>query len=223
MAELPGRLIVFEGAEGAGKTTQVDRLAAWLGERGRAVRVVREPGTSPVGRRIRELVLDPSLHVSPGAEALLFIAARAELVACELRPALAAGHIVLADRFFLSTYAYQVAGRGLPEAEVRAANRLATGGLVPDLTLLLDLPMAEGMARAARRRSFDRMEGAGDAFHARVAAAFARFAEPAWQAEHPEAGPIAVVDARGTEEEVFERVRAAVTGRLGGTFGRSRG
>jgi dTMP kinase len=218
-----GRLLVFEGPEGAGKTTQIDRLAAWLRERGRAVRVVREPGTSPVGQRIRELVLDPEHDVTPGAEALLFLAARAELVERELRPALAAGELVLADRFFLSTYAYQVAGRGLPEGEVRAANRLATGGLVPDLTLLLTLPVAEGMARAARRRSFDRMEQAGAAFHERVARAFTCYAAPEWQATHPEAGCVCPVDATGDEDAVFARILAELARQWGETFPHVRG
>jgi dTMP kinase len=116
--------------------------------------------------------------------------------------------VVLLDRFFLSTYAYQGAGRGLPDGEIAAANRLATHGLVPDVTLLLTLPPAEGLARAAQRGAHDRMERAEAAFHERVSAAFARFASSAWQAEHPECGPIAVIDARGSEREVTARVRA---------------
>ncbi|HEY0969881.1 MAG TPA: dTMP kinase [Gemmatimonadales bacterium] len=205
-----GRLVVFEGPEGAGKTTQIDRLAAALTAEGRPCRVVREPGTSEVGREIRRLVLDPAHDVTPATEALLFLAARAQLVERELLPALAAGQTVLADRFFLSTYAYQVAGRGLPEPEVRAANRLATRGLVPDLTILLRVAPEVGLERASRRSGFDRMEGAGAAFHARVAAAFAAFADPAWQAAHAECGPIVEVDASGSEEEVAAAIRAAL-------------
>ncbi|HEU4629547.1 MAG TPA: dTMP kinase [Gemmatimonadaceae bacterium] len=205
-----GRLIVFEGPEGAGKSTQLGRLADWLAARGLAPRVVREPGTSAVGQEIRRVLLDPVHDVAPAAEALLFMAARAQLVAQELRPALEAGATVLADRFFLSTYAYQVAGRGLAEAEVLAANRLATGGLAPDLTLLVRVPPDVGLARALRRGGPDRMEQAGDAFHARVAAAFERFAEPAWQAAHPECGPIAAVDGTGDELTVFTRVVEAL-------------
>jgi dTMP kinase len=208
-----GRLVVFEGPEGAGKTTQIDRLAAALAAEGRPCRVVREPGTSEVGREIRRLVLDPAHDVTVATEALHFLAARAQLVERELLPALEAGETVLADRFFLSTYAYQVAGRGLPEPEVRAANRLAPRGLVPDLTILLRVPPELGLERARRRSGFDRMEGAGAAFHARVAAAFAAFADPAWQASHPECGPIVEVDASGSEDEVAAAVRAVLDGR----------
>jgi len=212
-AAAAGRLIVLEGPEGAGKSTQLLRLAGWLGAHGPAPRVVREPGTSAVGQEIRRLLLDPAHEIAPGAEALLFLAARAQLVAEELAPALARGETVLADRFFLSTYAYQIAGRGLPEREVVDANRLATGGLVPDLTLLLTVPPDVGLARAAGRGAHDRMERAGSAFHARVADAFARFATPAWQAEHPEAGPIVRVDGTAEPDAVFDAVRRAVAAR----------
>ena len=206
------RLVVFEGPEGAGKSTQLARAAEWLRGRGERVRVVREPGTSAVGQEIRRLVLDGP-DVVPAAEALLFMAARAQLVAGELRPALAAGETVLCDRFFLSTYAYQIHGRELPEAEVVTANRLATGDLVPDLTLLVLIPSSVGLERAARRGAHDRIERAGDAFHARVGAAFERFATRAWQAGHPECGPIVTVDGTGDEQAVFDRVTAALAAR----------
>lgn len=206
-----GRLIVFEGPEGAGKSTQVDRLAGWLQARGVTCRVVREPGTSPVGQEIRRLVLDPARDVTPRAEALLFLAARAELVERELRPRLEAGETVLADRFFLSTYAYQVHGRGLPEREVVGANAFATGGLVPDLTLLLQLPPEIGLERAHARGVHDRIEREGTAFHGRVADAFQLFAEPDWQAVHPECGPVVPLRGELAEDEVFASVLAALT------------
>jgi dTMP kinase len=144
-------------------------------------------------------------------EALLFMASRAQLVRERMRPVLEAGHDVLLDRFFLSTYAYQVAGRGLREDLVRAANSVATGGLVPTLTLLLQGVSAEtGLARAAHRGGHDRMERNTPEFHARVHAAFASYAAPAWQAAHPECGPIITVNAKGTPADVAERVRQAL-------------
>jgi len=209
----PGRLIVFEAPEGAGKTTQLQLLTAWLGARGLPHLAVREPGGTPLGDEIRAILLDPARELSARTEALLFMTSRAELVARVIRPALERGVMVFADRFFLSTYAYQVHGRGLPFAEVRAANALATGGLVPDLTLLLTLRASERAARAARRGAADRMEGAGDDFHERVAAAFARFASADWQEAHPECGPIVDIDASGSEREVFARVLAALAAR----------
>jgi dTMP kinase len=134
-------------------------------------------------------------------------------------PALARGDVVLVDRFFLSTYAYQIAGHGLPEREVRSANAFATNGLVPDLTILLIYPMLDGLGRAARRDAApDRMEAMGEPFHERVAEAFGTFASPAWQAEHPECGPIVAVDGAGEELEVALRIRAELHSRWPGTF-----
>lgn len=219
----PGLLLVLEGPEGAGKTTQLRLLAEWLTARGAEVVAVREPGGTPVGDEIRRILLDPASDIAPHAEALLFMASRAQLVEREIAPALGRGAIVLLDRFFLSTYAYQCAGRGLPEEEVRAANRLATGGLVPDLTLLLMLPAREGLARAAARGGHDRMERAEAAFHDRVAAAFADFAAPTWQEGHPECGPIVVVDAHGDEEAVFHRLLTELHRRWPASFPRSTG
>jgi dTMP kinase len=213
-----GRLVVLEGAEGVGKTTQLRRLAAALEGAGIAHAVVREPGGTPAGDAIRELLLHAPHELQPATEALLFMASRAELVARVIAPALAAGTVVLADRFFLSTYAYQVAGRGLDERLVRPANALAVAGIVPDVSLLLDLAARDGLARAAQRGAHDRIERAGDDFHARVADAFRGFAEPAWQAAHPEAGPVDVIDAGGTEDEVAGRIRGALAARWPETF-----
>lgn len=205
-----GRLVVFEGPEGAGKTTQVARLAARLEGSGVDAVAFREPGGTELGDLIRNALLDPARKMTSETEALLFIASRAELVAEKIRPALKKGAIVLLDRFFLSTYAYQVGGRGLPEASLRATNDLATSGLTPDVTILLDMPAAEGLSRAASRGHRDRMERTGREFHARVAAAFDEYATPEWQASHPECGPIIRVSARGRPEEVEARIATAL-------------
>ena len=142
------------------------------------------------------------------------MASRAELVSRELRPALASGTIVLLDRFFLSTYAYQIAGRGLAEHDVRSANTMATDGLVPDLTLLLTLPAHVGLARAERRSATDRIERSGQEFHARVEAAFAEFATRRWQGTHEECGPIVALDAGGGPDAVEALVLDAVGSRF---------
>src|SRR5881397_1943604 len=215
-------LIVLEGPEGAGKTTQVRMLAEWLGAAGQDVIAVREPGGTPLGDEIRRLLLDPASDVVPRAESLLFMASRAQIVEREVVPALDAGRIVLLDRFFLSTYAYQVAGRGLPQDEIVTANRLAVEELRPDLTILLMLPVREGLARVKKRGAHDRMERAEAAFHERVATAFASFATEEWRHAHPEAGPIVMVNARDTVEEVFERVLAVLVERWPGILAATR-
>jgi len=208
-----GLLIVLEGPEGAGKTTQLRLLADWLGGRGRDVVAVREPGGTAVGDEIRRVLLDPASDIVPRAEALLFMASRAQLVEREIRPALAGGSIVLLDRYFLATYAYQGIGRGLPAEMLRAANAMATDGLVPDLTLLLTVPVAIGLERAANRGERDRMERADLAFHARVAHAYDTFVTGEWQSAHPECGPIVNLDATGSQIEVFDRVLATLAAR----------
>ncbi|MDQ6768644.1 MAG: dTMP kinase [Gemmatimonadota bacterium] len=214
-----GKLIVFEGAEGAGKTTQIKLIAERLATAGVPSMAVREPGGTPVGDAIREILLDSEHHLTAAAEALLFMASRAELIGKEVAPALERGDVVLLDRFFLSTYAYQIVGRGLPEDEVRAANRLATGGLVPDLTLLLDVPPSEGLGRADARGKRDRMERSGDDFHELVGNAFRKFVAPAWQHSHPECGPIKLIDGTGDELTVLKRVVSALASAFPQPFG----
>jgi len=201
---------VPEGAEGAGKTTQIRILAERLTKAGIPCIAVREPGGTPVGDDIREILLHPEQEITAATEALLFMSSRAELVAREILPAIVEGQVVLVDRFFLSTYAYQIFGRGLPEDEIRAANRLATGGLIPDLTLLLDLPAAEGLGRADARGARDRMERSDDEFHGRVSDAFRRFTDPKWQHSHPECGPIKLIDGTGDEKSVHQRIVSAL-------------
>ena len=216
-------LIVLEGPEAVGKSTQLRRLVEWLRGAGIEVLSLREPGGTPVGDDLRRIVLDPAASLSPRTEALLFMASRAELVEQVIRPALAAKKVVVLDRFFLSTYAYQIFGRGLPAEDVRAANRFATGELCPDLTLLLTMPLSESLKRLERRRTGqDRIEKASREFHERVAAAFEVFASQAWQDANPECGRIAAVDAMGSEGEVFARLQAAVEASWPGSFpGRS--
>jgi dTMP kinase len=209
-----GRLIVFEGVEGAGKSTQLERLRRQLAHAGVVHRTFREPGGTAIGDAIRLLLLDPKSSISARAEALLFMASRAELVARELRPALEAGTVVLLDRFFLSTYAYQIEGRGLAESDVRSANMMATYGLVPDLTLLLTLSAGVGLERASQRSGPDRMEQSGREFHERVERAFSEFATRAWQDTHEECGPIVAVDASGAAERVEALVLDEVTSRF---------
>jgi dTMP kinase len=214
-----GALIVFEGGEGSGKSTQLRLLSRDLETHDIRHVCLREPGGTPLGTEVRRLLLDNASDIVPRAEALLFMASRAQLVEREIRPALERGEIVLLDRFFLSTYAYQIVGHGLPDEEVRAANRFATGGLSPDLTLLFSFPVEAGLARAARRPSaHDRMEAMGEGFHRRVADAFGTFADPAWQARHPECGQIVPIDAEGSEAQVMSRVRVALRARWPGTF-----
>lgn len=214
-----GALIVFEGGEGSGKSTQLRRVSAALARGDVTHLCLREPGGTLLGTEVRRLLLDRGSDVSHRAEALLFMASRAQLAEREVRPALARGEIVLLDRFFLSTYAYQIGGHGLPETEVRAANAFATGGLVPDLTLLLTFPVGEGLARTARRASsHDRIEAMGEEFHHRVAAAFGTFADPEWQRLHPECGPVVAIDAEGREADVSMRVMSVLHARWPGTF-----
>ena len=173
MSTSRGLFLSFEGVEGSGKTTQVALLGDRLRAGGREVVVVREPGGTPLAEEARRLVLDPALKPDPAAELFLYLVARADLVRHVVEPALARGATVLADRFDLSTRAYQIGGRALPERAVLEANALATGGLQPDLVVVLDLPPAVGRARQRTAGKVqDRMELEDDGFHGRVAEAF---------------------------------------------------
>ena len=209
-----GSLVVFEGAEGVGKSTQVEKLLRRLEGAGISAVAFREPGGTAVGDQIREILLHPANVIAPAAEALLFMASRAELCEREIAPAIAAGKVVVLDRFFLSTYAYQVGGRGLEEEGVRRSNALATKGLVPDLTLLLDYPVMSGLERADGRGSRDRMEQQDSAFHERIGRAFASFASDEWTAAHPECGRIVRIDASGSADDVAARISDALADNL---------
>ena len=165
--------VVVEGPEGAGKSTLVRWLAGQVRADGHEVVTVREPGGTPIAEAARKLALKSRHDRAFAAELFLFLAARADLVERVIRPALADGRIVIGDRFGLSTIAYQVAGRGLPLPDVEAALRVATGGLTPDLTLVLDIPVTVGRERqrtAGKVR--DRIEREDDTFHTRVREAY---------------------------------------------------
>jgi len=208
-----GALITFEGGEGAGKSTQIGRLAERLvAEAGlvpdRVVRV-REPGGTVLGEGIRDILKRPESRIGGPSEALLFAACRAQLVEDVIRPALAAGKVVLCDRFADSTVAYQGGGRGLPAELVASVNRLACGEVRPDLTVLLDLDPADGLARASARDSgkADRLEALDLAFHRRVRDAYHALARS-------EPARILVLDATRPQAEVAEAIWHEVRRRL---------
>jgi dTMP kinase len=178
----PGRFIVFEGIDGSGKTTQLQRLAEWLPDSGlmpsgAQLIVTREPGGTALGRSLRQLLLHPPAGTAPcpTAELLLYAADRAQHIETVIRPALEAGDWVLCDRFTGSTAAYQGYGRGLSPGVIAELERIATGGLRPDLTLWLALPVTESLRRRGDR-SVDRIEASGEGFLRRVAIGFKRLA-----------------------------------------------
>ena len=195
-------LITVEGLDGAGKTTLIAALAEELERRGEPVLVLREPGGVEVSERIRELLKDPSLRIDARAEALLYAAARAQLVAEELRPLLEGGSTVLLDRFVDSSLAYQGAGRGLGVEEIRALNEFGTGGLRPDRTLLLRIEPERGRARISDRAA-DRLEREDGPFFAAVAQAYDALA-----AAEPDR--IAVIDASQPPDAVLADALAAL-------------
>jgi dTMP kinase len=197
-----GLFLVLEGGEGVGKTTQWTRLADTLRAVGHDVVAVREPGGTPAGDAIRALLLDPTSLLTAESEALLFAASRAQLVRDIIAPAVHRGAVVLVDRFLLSTYAYQGAGRGLAVPALQAVNAFATAGLTPDLTLLLSVPPEVARGRLQARGGADRMEREDLLFHERVRAAFEEALAPAWQAAHPEIGPVVSVSANRAVDAV---------------------
>ncbi len=201
-----GLLIAFEGGEGVGKSTQARLLAIWLRENGYDVLATHEPGATKVGMRLRALLLDTAhTGLSPWAEVMMYAADRAEHVASVIAPALARGTVVVTDRFVDSTLAYQGGGRRLPMNAIRRVNELATGGLEPDLTFLLDLPAAAGLGR--RTASADRLEAEPVQFHERVRAAFLALAS-----DDPHR--YVILDATMDPTQLSRAVQAAVRDRL---------
>ncbi|WP_131103497.1 dTMP kinase [Ornithinimicrobium sufpigmenti] len=198
-----GLFVAFEGGDGAGKSTQSGLLGQWLTDQGYAVRHTREPGGTALGRQVRELLLHgEDGSVSPRAEALLFAADRAHHVASLVRPALLAGQVVLSDRYLDSSVAYQGAARALGHDEVRELSLWAVEGLVPDLTVLLDVSAREGRAR--RGEVHDRLERETDEFHDRVRRGFLDLA-----AREP--GRYLVLDASRPVAELAAAIRRRVT------------
>ena len=205
-----GRFITMEGGEGAGKSTQLELLAAALDRTGIAVRRTREPGGSAGAEAIRTLLLEGAdERWDAVSEALLLYASRRDHVARLIAPALERGVWVICDRFADSTLAYQGYGRGLPLTDLAVLHRLALGDFAPDLTLILDLPVEEGLARAARRtQSTDRFERLDRAFHERLREGFRQIA-----AAEPQR--CVLIDAAGDRDSVHRVVLAAVSDRLG--------
>ena len=162
----------FDGVDGVGKTTQIERFCAWLRERGEQVVLGRDPGSTPLGEKVRELLLsiDPQTRISRRSEMLLYMAARAQLVEELIRPALAEGKIVVSDRYLLANLAYQGHAGGVDLDAIRQVGQIATAGVAPDLTFLLDMPHDAATARIARAP--DRMEQQGEAFRSRLRAGF---------------------------------------------------
>ena len=195
----PGLFLAFEGGEGAGKTTQARLIAIWLREQGFEVVNTHEPGATKVGMRLRALLLDTAhAGMSPHAEALMYAADRAEHVAAVIEPALARGAVVITDRYVDSSLAYQGTGRGLRSAEIAKLNSWATGGRMPDLTILLDMPPESGLGR--RTRSADRLEAEPPEFHRRVRAGFLALARA-------EPSRYLVLDASRPAEEVTREIK----------------
>jgi dTMP kinase len=200
-----GRLITIEGLDGAGKTTLAAGLERELAARGVAVVLLREPGGVRAAERVRDLVKDPGLHIGARAEALLYAAARAQLIEEAIAPLLAAGRWVLLDRFVDSSLAYQGGGRGLGVDEVRAINEFATGGLRPDRTLLLDLDPQLGRSRSrAREEPIDRLEAERDAFFEASRATYLDLA-------HQDPDRIRQLDAHGSADEVLRAALAELS------------
>ena len=173
---MSGLFITLEGGDGSGKSTQSGLLVAWLEEAGHTVVVTREPGGTELGLELREIVLHRRGDIAPRAEALIYAADRAHHIATKVRPALERGEIVVQDRYLDSSVAYQGAGRVLDGTEVRNISLWAAEGLLPDLTVLLDLSAQDGRVRMGERTTYDRLEAEKDEFHERVRAAYLELA-----------------------------------------------
>lgn len=205
---MPGKFITIEGGEGAGKSTMMQRVAAWLGAHGHRVVQTREPGGTDLAEKVRDILLDKNtVGLSGQAELLLVFAARAQHLAELIRPALQRGETVLCDRFTDATWAYQGGGRGLPREDIATLERLVHGDLQPDLTLLLDVPVEQGLQRASRRSATDRFEKESAEFFERVRQVYLDRAATA-----PER--FALIDASGSLETVWPQVERILRERI---------
>ena len=202
-----GLFVVIEGLDAAGKTTLVKRLVSTYRRQGMRLTTVREPGGTRVSEQARRILLDARSDICPQSELFLYLTARAQLVLDVIRPALERNELVIADRFSLSTYAYQIGGRGLPEGEVIAADRLARNGIAPDLTVLLTVSEAE--ARRRKRRAgmkSDRMERQSRKFYQAVRAEYLRQAK--------KRRGIMLIDSEAGADAVYDRVKSQIDRRL---------
>ena len=207
MDATPGHFIALDGPDGGGKSTQLARLAAWLTESGREVVTCRDPGGTPLGDRLRALVMGrDQAAIGMRAEMLLYMASRAQLVEEVIRPATEMGKIVLSDRFLLANMVYQGVAGGLDPAEILRVGLAATGGLLPDLTIVLDVPAEVANARTGGAR--DRIEDRPDAYKEAVRAGFL-------DAPRLYPAPVVVLDACGDIDETFHAIRAEVSRALG--------
>jgi dTMP kinase len=203
-----GFFISFEGGEGSGKSTQAKRLSAWLAQKGLPVVLSREPGGTPFGLQIRQLLLENTDPLEPRAELLLYEADRAHHVATKIQPALQQGTIVLCDRFCDSSIVYQGICRRLGEKQTLMLNRFATNGLFPDMVILLDIPEKDGFARVrARAGTLDRMEREGLSFHKKVRQGFLKLARK-------QASRYVVLDARQSESAIESAIQKHVSAKL---------
>jgi dTMP kinase len=208
-APKPGLFITFEGVEGSGKTTQIQKLSAWLAAEGREVIDSRDPGGTAIGNQIRQILLDPAnTAMSARTELLLYAADRAQHVAEKLKPAVEAGKVVLCDRYVHSTVAYQGYGRGLPFKDIHWLNGYASQGLWPDLVILLDLDPAAGLQRAKAVGHPDRLEAEALQFHERVRQGFLELAGM-------ETERFVILDAAAPVDDVASAIREQVAKRCG--------
>jgi dTMP kinase len=212
-AKHPGHFITFEGIDGCGKTTQLRLLASWLREMRREVVETVEPGGTAIGREIRRILLDPAnAEILPRTELLLYFASRAQNVEETIRPALASAHTVLCDRFTDSTLVYQGCGRGLETDVVLELDRIACRGLRPDITVLIDIDLETSLGRAKNRnarvgQTESRIDDESAAFHERVRAGYLELAAR-------ETERFVVIDGRASVNDVAQRVREALSGRV---------